>query len=165
MEALKKISKGYDKFLEYLFYIPAAMILALLIICAVTVCLRKVLIGAFNWSDEAMRFLMVYSAFLSLPLLVAGKKNITIDLTDLIFPKNLKGRFVFHLIAEILTLICCAVLLPSIGTFMMNNLTAKSSSMQIPLWIVYSCLPIGFVLSVLASINNIFKLLVMGGEE
>ena len=51
MKSLKKISKGYDRFLEFWFYIPSLMILGLLVICALMVCLRKVLVGAFNWAD------------------------------------------------------------------------------------------------------------------
>lgn len=159
MNTLKKISCGYDKFLEYWFYVPALMMVALLVICALMVCLRKVLVGAFNWTDEAMRYLMVYSTFCTLPLLVAGKRNITIDLTDIFFPHGSRGQKLFYLLAEIMTLFCCAVLLPVTVTFMQSNMNGSSPAMQLPMWLVYSCLPIGFGLSVLASINNIFKML------
>lgn len=162
MNVLKKLSRGYDRFLAYWFYLPAAMMAALLVICALMVCLRKVLVAAFNWTDEAMRYLMVYSTFLSLPLLVAGKRNITIDLTDLFFARNPRGQKLFHLLAEGMTLFCCAVLLPVIVTFMKSNMTGSSPAMQLPMWLVYSCLPIGYTLSVLASINNIFKMLTDG---
>ena len=158
MNTLKKISKGYDRFLEFWFYIPALMILGLLVICALMVCLRKVLVGAFNWADEAMRFLMVYATFVALPLLVSGKRNITIDMTDIIFPHSKKGRWVFHLIAEVLTLVCCVALMPSILLFMQKTVTGLSPAMQIPMWVVYSCLPIGFGLSILSSLNNLIKL-------
>lgn len=159
MEALKKISRGYDRFLQLLFYVPAVMMLALLVICALMVCLRKVLIGAFNWADEAMRYLMVYSTFLALPLLVDGKRNITIDLTDIIFGDNKKGAKAFHILAEIMTMLCCAALLPSCYDLMKNNMAGTSPGMQLPMWLVYSCLPLGFGLSLLSSLNNLFKML------
>lgn len=169
METLKKISRGYDKFLDYWLYVPAVMVAALLVICALMVTFRRVLIGAFNWADEAMRFLMVYATFLSLPILVAKKKNITIDLTELFFPHSHKGQRVFWLLAEIMTLICCAVMCPVIFDFIKKNMVGYSNAMQIPMWVIYSCLPIGFVMSVVSSINNIFKLLTenknAGGEE
>lgn len=158
MNTLKKLSKGYDRFLEFWFYIPAFMILGLLVVCALMVCFRKILIGAFNWADEAMRFLMVYATFVALPLLVSGKRNITIDMTDIIFPNNMNGRWIFHLIAELLTLICCVVLMPSIVQFMQKNATGLSPATQFPMWLVYSCLPIGFGLSIISSPNNLFKL-------
>lgn len=159
MNFLKKASKGIDRFFEIWFYLPAAMMFALLVICALMVCLRKVMIGAFNWADEAMRFLMVYSTFIALPLLVNGKRNITIDMTDIFFPKSPRGRWIFHLIAELLTLMCCIVLLPPIIQFMGKNMNGFSPAMQLPMWLVYSCFPIGYSLSVLASLNNLFKLL------
>lgn len=164
MAFLKKLSKGFDAFLNYFFYIPAFMMFALLVICAVQVLFRKILIGAFNWADEAMRFLMVYSTFIALPALVAGKKNITIDLTDLLFPHSEKNRFRIHVIAEILTFLACALLIPSCGTFMANNMKAASTALHIPMWLVYSCLPIGFGLSALASLNNLFKMLTQPKE-
>ncbi len=165
MNGIKKLSRGFDKFLEYWFYLPAALMLALLVICALMVCLRKVMVGGFNWADEAMRFLMVYSTFLALPLLVSGKRNITIDMTDIFFSKNPKGSKLFYLMAEFMTLFCCIVLLPSLVTFMKHNASGLSPAMQMPLWLVYSCMPIGFGLSVLASLNNIFKMLTPEKED
>ena len=165
MKVLKKCSRCFDQFLEYWFYVPAGMMLALLVVCALMVCLRKVLIGAFNWADEAMRYLMVYSTFLTLPLLVAGKRTITIDLTDIMFQRRPRGARVFHILAELMTLLFCVVLIPSLFTFMQNNKNGFSPAMQLPLWIVYACLPVGFGLSVLASINNLFKMLVGKEEE
>ena len=165
MQILEKLSRAYDKFLKGLFYVPAAMILALVIICAAMVCLRKVLIGAFNWADEAMRFLMVYATFLSLPLLVDGKKNITIDLTNLIFKKNKAGVKAFHILAELLTMFCCVALAPALITFMKSNMQGFSPAMHLPMWLVYSCLPLGFGLSILSCLNNLYKLITASGEE
>jgi TRAP-type C4-dicarboxylate transport system permease small subunit len=88
---MKKISRGIDIFLDKLIIVPAVMIGLVLLICTASVFLRNALPGAFYWSDEAMRYLMIYATFLALPILVQKKKNITIDLTDIIFPNNKKG--------------------------------------------------------------------------
>jgi len=165
MKLLKQISRGIDRLWDILFYVPVVLMVALLVVCALMVCLRKVLIGAFNWADEAMRFLMVYSTFFVLPVLVAGKRNITIDMTDVFFPNNKKGRWVIHVIGELLTLACCVILMPAIIEFVMKNVAAKSPAMLLPMWLVYSCLPIGFGLSIIASLNNLFKLFTEKKEE
>ena len=61
MNTIKKISQGLEKIWIILLYIAVGMMIALLCICAVMVLLRKVIHGGFNWADEAMRYLMVYS--------------------------------------------------------------------------------------------------------
>ena len=158
------MTRGIDLFLDKLIIVPAVMIGLVLIICAAMVFLRNVLIGAFNWSDEAMRYLMVYATFLALPILVQRKKNITIDLTDLIFPNSKRGTFLFHLAAEVMTLLCCAILIPVSIKFVQMNMTGYSPAMQIPYPVVYSCIPLGLVLSTVASLNNIYKMLFAGKE-
>ncbi|MDO4620692.1 MAG: TRAP transporter small permease [Lachnospiraceae bacterium] len=160
MSVLKRISRSIDVFFDKMLIVPTLMMIALLLICAVTVAFRKILIGAFNWSDEAMRFLMVYATFLALPSLVSKKKSIAIDLTDALFGSHPMGKKIFYLICEILIFIGCAVLLPTCVTFMKANRTGFSPAMKLPLFWVYSCMPIGFALSAVASLNNIFKLLV-----
>lgn len=164
MITIKKISKLCDQIWNILVYIAVAMMIVLLVICACTVLLRKVIAGGFNWSDEAMRYLMVYSTFLSLPYLVAKRQNITIDLTDVFFPGRQKGKEAFYLISEVLTLICCLVILPTSISFIKMNVSGFSNAMHIPLWIVYLCMPVGFGFSGIASINNLVKLLVIKEE-
>ncbi|WP_294755610.1 TRAP transporter small permease subunit [uncultured Flavonifractor sp.] len=164
LNTIKKLSKALERIWDMLLYVAVVMMVALLAICACTVLLRKVFIGGFNWSDEAMRYLMVYATFLSLPYLVSKKKNITIDLTDLFFSKHAKGRFIFLVVSEILTLICCLALLPTSITFIALNISGYSNAMRLPLWLVYLCMPIGLGLSAIASINNLTKLLVIKEE-
>lgn len=157
MTKAQKISRALDRFFDRLIYVPTVLLSLLILICLMTVTLRQFLIGKFNWSDEAMRFLLVYVAFLSLPILVAQKRNISVDLTDVMFPHNIKGRMMCHLASDVLILAFLAVLLPACAMFIRSNLTGYSAAMHIPLCLVYLCIPLGFVLSMVAACNNIYK--------
>lgn len=163
MDAMKKFSQGLEKVWIILLYIAVAMMIALLCICAAMVLLRKIIHGGFNWADEAMRYLMVYATFLVLPYLVSKKKNIIIDLTDVIFPEHFveKGKRIFDICSEFMTLACCLVLFPSCMAFINQNVNGHSTAMHLPLWLVYLCLPIGLGLGAIASINNLFQKLVL----
>ncbi|MCC8027099.1 MAG: TRAP transporter small permease [Clostridium sp.] len=159
MKILKRISGWIDGFFDCLFYLPVFMMVLLLLICSSSVLLRNILTSAFNWADEAMRFLLVYSTFIALPILVAKKKHISVDLTDVIFGTGTKGQKLFYIFSEALIFAGSAVLMPTCVTFMKMNLTGYSPAMQLPLYLVYSCMPIGFALTMAASANNIFKLI------
>lgn len=163
MNTIKKISQGLEKIWIILLYIAVGMMIALLCICAVMVLLRKVIHGGFNWADEAMRYLMVYSTFLALPYLISKKKNIIIDLTDVIFPELFaeRGKRLFGICSELMTFVCCLVLLPPCITFINQNLNGYSTAMHLPLWMVYLCLPIGLGFGAIASINNLLQKLVL----
>jgi TRAP-type C4-dicarboxylate transport system permease small subunit len=62
-------------------------------------------------------------------------------------------------VAEIMTLLCCAILIPVSLRYVQMNMSGFSPSMRLPFPLVYSCLPVGLILSTLASINNICKML------
>ncbi|MGE4354351.1 MAG: TRAP transporter small permease [Oscillospiraceae bacterium] len=157
MKKIIKISHAIDRFFDYMLYLPILMLGTLIMICLFMVTLRQVFIGAFNWADEAMRFLLVYTSFLTLPTLVSKGRNISVDIIDVLFPHKPKARRFFRVTADVLVLAFLLVMIFPCITFIKANLTGYSPAMRIPLYLVYLCIPIGFSFSILACANNILK--------
>ena len=137
-----KVFRGIDKLIEWIIIVG---MIGLIIACFLGVFSRTVIGSSLYWTDELMRYLFINVTFYGSPLLVYRKSHIVVDITDLIFPAKFRpalevftdvGLIIFGLVMAYLTL-------PLVEMGMMQ----RSSSMHIPMSIVYLCMPLGFLMT------------------
>lgn len=111
----------------------------------------------FSWGDEAVRYLNLVAAFTAISACFKSDTHIAIDVfVENVIPHN--ARKYFRLLSYILSLIFCL----AIGYFGLQlagrqfKLGQSSTALGIPMFLLYSIIPFGMLLSGLQLINKIF---------
>lgn len=128
-----KIEKGLGGFL------------LLLMLCLVFFATLGRYTGLYNmaWSDEASRYCMIWSVFIVAGLSAQRGQMFSIDIVSEKLP--LKGQKVFAAIRLILVIAFCAFCLVYGARMMIHqmNIGQTSPSQKLPMWFMYSCVPLG----------------------
>ncbi len=154
MDVLKKFDCALGKLYDVLFYVCAFLLAVLLTLSFANVATRLLNVPL-AWADEAMRFVMIWMAFLACPVLIDRKAHLVVDLVASLFHKKAHG--VMYTIGEIMAFVFLVYLLFPCITLVGKSFVAMSSAMRIPMGLVYLCIPIGVGLSALAQLRRIGK--------
>lgn len=115
---------------------------------------------SFEVSEEVILFSLAWAIFLSLAQ--SGRENFHIDV-DLVF--RLLPQRVKHVVKSVtllLSVFYCVIILVSSLKFIPHLYAGRigsSSSLELPMWLVYCAIPIGAVLLAFYYLENIFGLL------
>lgn len=126
---------------------------------------RYVLSNSFGWTEEASRYLFIWLIFMSIGISFVDKKHISIDLILDLLPIKFQ-KVVLQL--SYIILMGLSVFLVIQGMDLVNALqefSQKSSTLQIPMWMVYLALPVGFLFSVVRLIHVSILLYVKTDDE
>lgn len=147
---MKTVWKVCDATLNFLL---ALCSLAITIICLSQIFARFILNSSIPWADEACRFLFVICVSLGAGVCVRDRSLIAVDL----IPEKLKGRvkFNYSLVLNILLMCMAYVLLVYGYRFAKMNMKQLSSSMQIPMGIVYMIISLSGLLIIIYTLRNI----------
>lgn len=147
---MKTVWKTFDTTLNF---ILAICVLAITIICLSQIFARFVINASIPWSDEACRYLFVIAVSLGASVCVRDRNLIAVDL----IPQKLKGRvkFYYSLLLNILVMCFAYVLLVYGYRFAQMNMKQQSSSIQIPMGIVYMVLSLSGLLIIINTLRNI----------
>jgi len=147
---VKTVWKVFDTTLNW---ILAICVLAISIICLAQIFARFIVNSSLPWSDEACRYLFVVTVSLGAGVCVRDKNLIAVDL----IPEKLKGqvKFYYMLILNILVMCMAYVLLVYGYRFAQMNMMQLSSSMQIPMGVVYLVLSLSGLLIIISTLRNI----------
>ncbi|SFQ66058.1 TRAP-type C4-dicarboxylate transport system, small permease component [Psychrobacillus psychrotolerans] len=147
MKSFAKVLNNFEKTL-----VTLSMFLMVILIF-LQVFSRYVMGDAIGWTEEASRYLFIWLIFLSIGISFIEKKHISIDIVldrlPLGFQKAIQ-QFVY------LLLLVLSVFLLVQGLDLIENMRSfnqKSATLQIPMWIVYSALPVGFLFSIIRIIQ------------
>lgn len=156
-KGFERFSKTVDKICLLLVVIMLAAMVG--ITCAQIVC--RLWFKALNWSEEATRYLLVWSTFLGASCVYRANGHIAITaLHGLIPPKIKKAmQIAIHVL-------CIVVFVMAVyyGIIYAGRQSAQlSASMRIPMSYMYAAIPVGFALCLLHAVNHIVQLCV--GEE
>lgn len=114
---------------------------------------RYVMSDALAWTEEASRYLFIWLIFLSIGISFVEKKHISIDIIMDRIP--IKAQKVLQQSIYIL-LMALSVFFLVQGIELvdkMQSFNQKSATLQIPMWIVYASLPVGFLFAFLRLIQ------------
>ena len=139
-----KVIRWLDNNLEEVLMVLLLFGIALVMILQVVT--RYVFNYSMSWSDELVRYFLVWSCFLSVSFCVKKRISIKIDSLLHALPEKLKPwlRAVRHLII----LIFCIIMIPFAVTYIRQAVDsgATSAAMQIPMYYIQSAPLIGFIL-------------------
>ena len=128
------------------------------------VVLRYCFQSAIFWTEEMLRYIMVWITLIGMSICVSEDSHISIDvLSNLIKPKH---RKILKLVLNILGLIFGLFFLYVSTKFVIQIKSTGQVSATIwytPMYIIYSCFPIGFLLYAVRSVEMIIKF-VKGGD-
>lgn len=156
-KGFERFSKTVDKICLLLVVIMLAAMVG--ITCAQIVC--RLWFKALNWSEEATRYLLVWSTFLGASCVYRANGHIAITALHGLIPLKMKKamQIAIHVL-------CIVVFVMAVyyGIIYAGRQSAQlSASMRIPMSYMYAAIPVGFALCLLHAVNHIVQLCV--GEE
>jgi C4-dicarboxylate transporter DctQ subunit len=105
---------------------------------------RYVLNRSLFWSEELVRFALVWSVMLGSAVVAYRGEHLRIDALDGLLPPS--ARRVVARLAEFLTFAFCVILAGTGVQFTLRTLTQRSAVLEVPIWAVYAAVPVGAVL-------------------
>ena len=144
------------KFLEnFEGYCCVVFLMAMSIILFVQVVFRFVLHAALPWSEEASRYLLVWTSFIGGAYGVRLGAHIGVEAFTLLLPK--KAQKVLNLFVLVVsTVVCCVIL--KYGIDIVSTQLSKgqlSPAMRIPMGYMYAAIPVGMVFFIIRHIEEI----------
>ena len=127
--------------LEAVTVLLLAVYLALVVL---QVFFRYVLNRSLFWSEELVRFALVWSVMLGSAVVAYRGEHLRIDALDTLLPPT--ARRVTARLAELLTFAFCVILAGTGVQFTLRTLTQRSAVLEVPIWAVYAAVPVGAVL-------------------
>lgn len=149
--------KALDDYLEEIIL----LILLVLMTCimGIQIVSRYVFQNSLTWSEELVRYMFVWSAFLGIPFCIKHGLSIKVDQFRNLFPIPLQKALMY--IDKIIIFVLFLVM------FIYSCLVVKASylsgqtspAMQIPMWIVQLSVCVSSLLSMIRSIQNFVNLI------
>ncbi|QQS88186.1 TRAP transporter small permease [Fusobacterium canifelinum] len=149
--------KAIDDYLEE----TILLILLVLMTCimGIQIVSRYVFQNSLTWSEELVRYMFVWSAFLGIPFCIKHGLSIKVDQFRNLFPIPLQKALMY--IDKIIIFVLFLVM------FIYSCLVVKASylsgqtspAMQIPMWIVQLSVCVSSLLSMMRSIQNFVNLI------
>ena len=144
-------------------YLEETILLILLVlmtcIMGIQIVSRYVFQNSLTWSEELVRYMFVWSAFLGIPFCIKHGLSIKVDQFRNLFPIPLQKALMY--IDKIIIFVLFLVM------FIYSCLVVKASylsgqtspAMQIPMWIVQLSVCVSSLLSMIRSIQNFANLI------
>ncbi|MFT9495087.1 TRAP transporter small permease [Anaerosolibacter sp.] len=149
MNLLKRID---DKFEEYL---AATLLSFMTVFIFFQVVSRFVFDMPLAWSEEAARFVFVWTIYISAALAVKKREHISVEV-GIMFLKG-KAKKIAHVFADVIFLVFTIFLLKD-GLYLVEHLGANrqlSPAIGLPMNFVYMIIPLGYGLMMLRLIQRI----------
>ncbi|MCD8190672.1 MAG: TRAP transporter small permease [Clostridiales bacterium] len=161
-----KILRLIDNKLEEVLMV--LLLIGIVVFMSAQVISRRVFNNSLTWTDELTRYLLVWSAFLSVSYCV--KKRISIKITQV---QNLlppRAAAWMKVVRHTIVIVFCLIMLPYCFTYVRQAIAsgATSSALHIPMYCIQSSPLVGFLLLLVrvcqAWVENL-RLAVKGGGE
>ena len=148
--------KAIDDYLEE----TILLILLVLMTCimGVQIVSRYVFQNSLTWSEELVRYMFVWSAFLGVPFCIKHGLSIKVDQFRNLFPIPLQ-KVLMYIDKIILFLLFLVLFIYSFTVVKATYLSGQTSpAMQLPMWTVQISVTVSSLLSMIRSIQNLSHL-------
>ena len=150
---LKKLWDGLEEnvlIYSYLLIIPLLF---------AQVIFRYVLSNSLTWSEELARYVFIWQIWLGSSYCVQKNRHIRIDIFTDKLPEG--ARKIYEILITLVSIAFCVFLIYKGGIVMMKvrKMHQMSPALKMPMWVLYSCIPISCSLMVLRYIEHIFQVL------
>ena len=144
-------------------YLEETILLILLVlmtaIMGVQIVSRYVFQNSLTWSEELVRYMFVWSAFLGVPFCIKHGLSIKVDQFRNLFPVPLQ-RILMYIDKIIIFVLFLVMFIYSCLVVKASYLSGQTSpAMQIPMWIVQLSVCVSSLLSMMRSIQNFVNLI------
>lgn len=157
MKSMNKILKTIEQ------YFIGILLLIVAIILFVNVILR-LFDSSIMWAEEFARYAIVWITFIGASVCIYKGAHIGVDIVkEGLGEKGKKALSIFTTILSLLFVIFLTYASFNI-TMSVHNTGQYSSTMEIPMTIVYAAMPVGGILMVLRYLEELIKL-IKGGER
>lgn len=139
MWILQKIERNFEKAIITLFLITMSIFIFIQVIS------RYVFGNAFTWTEELSRYMFIWLIYLAIGIGFRENRHISIDVVVDALPEKMRKivkqvNYIF-----LFALSCFFVWEGYVLVVQMQMFGQVSANMQIPMWLVYLSLPVGFV--------------------
>ena len=134
-------------------WIGGAMLVAMTVIVLLQVVFRYLLGMPLSWTDELSRFLMIYMAYLCLPLIYLQDKNIAMTFL-LEALKQRRGRHLLMVVIHILAILTFCVWIKFGYDFFLRG-GSRADSLPISMRFIYAAPPILMTITLLSAFQKI----------
>ena len=148
--------KAIDDYLEE----TILLILLVLMTCimGVQIVSRYVFQNSLTWSEELVRYMFVWSAFLGVPFCIKHGLSIKVDQFRNLFPVPLQ-RILMYIDKIIIFLLFLVLFIYSFKVVRATYLSGQTSpAMQLPMWTVQISVTVSSLLSMIRSVQNLLSL-------
>lgn len=149
--------KAIDDYLEETILIILLVIMT--VVMGIQIVSRYVFQNSLTWSEELVRYMFVWSAFLGIPFCIKHGLSIKVDQFRNLFPIPLQkallyiDKIIIFALFLVMFIYSCLVVK---ATYLSGQ---TSPAMQIPMWIVQVSVCVSSLLSMVRSIQNFLNLL------
>ena len=148
--------KAIDDYLEE----TILLILLVLMTCimGIQIVSRYVFQNSLTWSEELVRYMFVWSAFLGIPFCIKHGLSIKVDQFRNLFPIPLQ-KVLMYIDKIIIFLLFLVLFIYSFTVVKATYLSGQTSpAMQLPMWTVQISVTVSSLLSMIRSIQNLSHL-------
>lgn len=148
--------KAIDDYLEE----TILLILLVLMTCimGIQIVSRYVFQNSLTWSEELVRYMFVWSAFLGVPFCIKHGLSIKVDQFRNLFPIPLQ-KVLMYIDKIIIFLLFLVLFIYSFTVVKATYLSGQTSpAMQLPMWTVQISVTVSSLLSMICSIQNLSHL-------
>ncbi|HWC03304.1 MAG TPA: TRAP transporter small permease [Methylomirabilota bacterium] len=124
--------------------VTVLLLAAYFVLVILQVFFRYVLNRSLFWSEEVVRFALVWSVMLGSAVVAYRGEHLRIDALDTLLPPT--AQRVLTRLAEFLTFVFCVILTGTGVQFTLRTLTQRSAVLEVPIWAVYAAVPVGAAL-------------------
>ncbi|MCY7009193.1 TRAP transporter small permease [Fusobacterium simiae] len=143
-------------------YLEETILLILLVlmtsIMGIQIVSRYVFQNSLSWSEELVRYMFVWSAFLGVPFCIKHGLSIKVDQFRNLFPIPLQ-KILMYIDKIIIFLLFLVLFIYSFKVVRATYLSGQTSpAMQLPMWTVQISVTVSSLLSMIRSIQNLLNL-------
>ncbi|MBU8906258.1 TRAP transporter small permease [Desertibacillus haloalkaliphilus] len=134
------------------------LLLTITLVMGLEVIARYLFNNSFRWAGELARYLFIWFIFLGASYAIVEKTHIKIESLKMMFPKKVRpyleltGNVIWFLFSLFVAYIGF-----NYSFSMMSGSGNSSSAMNLPLWIIYIAIPIGYALMAVRLLQQGYK--------
>ncbi|MDR3258944.1 MAG: TRAP transporter small permease [Fusobacteriaceae bacterium] len=148
--------KWLDEHLEE--YILFILLVIMTIVMGIQIVARFVFGNSLSWSEELVRYLFVWSAFIGVPYCIKKGTSVKVDQFRNMLPVSIQKVLLYVdkiIMLALFSVIVYQSLFVLRSSFRNGN---TSPAMEIPIWLVQGAIFVGSLLAVIRNIQNLIKL-------
>ncbi|SHG91810.1 TRAP-type C4-dicarboxylate transport system, small permease component [Anaerosphaera aminiphila DSM 21120] len=149
--------KWLDEHLEEMFLVILLVIMTVLL--GIQIVSRYVFNNSLSWSEELVRYLFVWSAFIGVPYCIKKGTSIKVDQFRNMMPVKFQ-KFLLYFDKIIMFALFLILTIFSYDVVRSTYLSGQTSAaMGIPMWIVQLSVLVGSILSLIRIVQNFYEVL------